>query len=61
MAGLLKKTKSVLGLEILADMLRKEQDPMAMASVAVACQIQNELIRKAVLDFLARPGVLPYR
>ncbi|KAI8391176.1 peptidase family M1-domain-containing protein [Radiomyces spectabilis] len=59
-ANELAKLNSTLSLQILAEMLDNEKDPMAMASIADACKIRDDLMRSAILRFLERPS-LPYR
>ncbi|KAG2221559.1 hypothetical protein INT45_002573 [Circinella minor] len=60
-AGLLSKQKSEYGLKILASMVTKESDPLALASVVTSCQIQDDILRNAILEVLSRADQLPYR
>ena len=42
-------------------MVRKESDPLALASVVTSCQIQDDILRDAILEVLSRADQLPYR
>ena len=58
---MLSKQKSEYGLRILASMVTKESDHLALASVVTSCQIQNDILRNAILEVLSRADQLSYR
>ena len=60
-AALLSKQKSEYGIKILASMVTKESDPLALTSVITSCQIQDDILRDAILEVLSRADQLPYR
>ncbi|KAI9494934.1 peptidase family M1-domain-containing protein [Zychaea mexicana] len=60
-SALLAKQKSGFALKILASMVKKETEPLAMSTVITACQIQDDTLREAILDVLSRADQLPYR
>ncbi|KAI8146509.1 peptidase family M1-domain-containing protein [Fennellomyces sp. T-0311] len=60
-AALLAKQKSALALKILAAMVKREKNPIALVHVVAACQIQEDCLRNAILDLLSRAVELPYR
>ncbi|KAL1924657.1 uncharacterized protein VTP21DRAFT_4311 [Calcarisporiella thermophila] len=59
-AEFLSASKSAFGLEILAEMLERERNPLALLPIVMACNMRDERIRQALLKFLQRPE-LPYR
>ncbi|KAF7727730.1 hypothetical protein EC973_007189 [Apophysomyces ossiformis] len=60
-AAALSKLQSAFSLQILSEILDNEKDPLALAPILNSCRIRDAAIRAAVLRFLERPGVLPYR
>jgi aminopeptidase N len=56
----LAELNSVYSLEILANLLKNEQDPMAIAPIASVCAIVDDRLRSILLELCESPE-LPYR